>query len=143
MSATTNDTDYDGSPEAIIALGELIAPQHWQPLSSCSQTNPETFFPRQVGTVHEPCLDWALTSTDQFGLASGTSERQCHDLGRTAEEQSQVQLEALQSSGELRTEWAKVANTSFAVSYGAKPTTTQTPLAVPNITPATSTPMEV
>ncbi|MCL1840846.1 MAG: WhiB family transcriptional regulator [Propionibacteriaceae bacterium] len=68
----------------------------WQDRALCAQTDPEAFFPDKGGStreakgvcahceVREPCLEYAITHDERFGIWGGTSERERRKLRRRA-----------------------------------------------------------
>jgi WhiB family transcriptional regulator, redox-sensing transcriptional regulator len=75
-----------------------IAPPGWRELALCAQADPEAWFPDKGESskpakrvcascpVRVPCLDYALSRGERFGVWGGLSERERRDLrhGRRA-----------------------------------------------------------
>lgn len=68
----------------------LFIDQPWVDEALCAQTDPELFHPDKGGSnrqakavcaacpVQAECLDWALTTGQQYGIWGGLSERERH-----------------------------------------------------------------
>ncbi len=66
----------------------------WQDLALCAQTDPHAFFPDKGGSAREakrvcrecevkaPCLEYALSNDEGFGIWGGLSERERRNLKR-------------------------------------------------------------
>jgi WhiB family redox-sensing transcriptional regulator len=67
---------------------KLLQPLDWQSHASCTEVDPEIFFPERGGSskaaravcsgcqVRMQCLEYALNNKEQFGIWGGTSERE-------------------------------------------------------------------
>ncbi len=76
------------------AAAELLPTEDWESAALCAQTDPESFFPERGEstreakrvcmncTVRVECLDFALSTGQQFGVWGGLSEFERRGLRR-------------------------------------------------------------
>lgn len=95
LSWSGRATEIDDDSDIFEELAALTEPDAWQNDATCSQTDPEAFFPEKGGSTREAkricrdccpvradCLQFAIDNDERFGIWGGFSERERRKITR-------------------------------------------------------------
>ncbi len=90
----------DGAAGPVLAKAAIGRPEHWTELALCQETDPEAFFPEKGEStrpakrvcraceVRSECLDYALRTSQAWGVWGGLSTLERRSLKRDLREAS-------------------------------------------------------